>query len=60
MLKQTKLWQELKKIVINSEGSYLSLRGNPTDKVMGPVTKSKFHLKFMEFVANFEKIVLGS
>ena len=68
-LKQTKLYQELQ-IVINLEKSYiriqgvtpwwLPLRGNPTDKVLEFVTKTKFHLKIMKFVANFEKLVLGS
>ena len=35
-------------------------RGNPTDKVLYPVTNTKFYLKMMKFVANFEKLVLGS
>ena len=36
-----------------------TLWGNPTDKVLDHVTKTKFHFKIMKFVANFEKIVLG-
>ena len=35
-------------------------RGNPTDKVLDIVTKTKFFLKIMKFVANFEKLVLES
>ena len=36
------------------------LRGNPQDKVLGLVTKTKFHLNIMKSVANFEKLVIGS
>ena len=32
--------------------------GNPTDKVLDLVTKTKFHLKVIKFVANFENLVL--
>ena len=33
----------------------LSLWGNPSDKVLGLVTKTKFHLKIMKYVANLKK-----
>ena len=33
------------------------LRGNPTDRVLDLVIKTKFNLKIMKFVANFEKLV---
>ena len=38
----------------------LPLRGNSTDNVLDLVTKTKFHLKIMKFVANSEKLVLGA
>ena len=53
-----KLYQELK-IVINLENSDLG-SWSDLDKVIDHVTKTKFHMKIMKFVANFEKLVLGS
>ena len=69
VLKKTKLYKELK-IVIHFEKSYfgslvlplekLALRGYPTYKVLGLVAKTKFRLKIMKFITNFEKkSVLG-
>ena len=65
-IKTNKLYQELK-IDINLEKYDLGvrpwglpLRGNPTDKVLDSVTKTKFYLKIMKFFAKFEKFVLGS
>ena len=68
VLKQTELYQELKKyykfrkisVKIQGVTSWeLSLRGNPSDKVLGLVIKTKFYLKIMKFVADFEILVLG-
>ena len=59
-VKKTKFYQKLKECYKGVIPWELSLRGNPTDKVLGLVTKTKFYLKIMKFVANFEKFVLGS
>ena len=38
--------------------SYI-VTGNPTDEVLGLVTKTNFHIKIIKFVTNFEKSFLN-
>ena len=52
------------KLEKSDSGSYvlplggILFRVSPTDKVLGLVTKTKFHLKIMKFIENFEKLAL--